>query len=398
MKTIDPIRLGVIGTGSVVREIYQYLYFHSGYSEMIDVVAACDPELQSLEWFCDRYSIPENRRFSSYDEMIQSTELDAVAVNTPDSMHKEPAITALENDLDVLLPKPIASTVADAHEIIAKARRRGRFVGVDFHKRDDPVVKEARARFRSGEYGNLQTAVLYMLDRLEVADPNHVPRFFSSPDFAARNTPVSFLTSHMADTFMMITGLRPGRVSATGYRRKLPFLEPQAVEGYDLVDTTVVLEDASSIHIITGWSLPNTATALTVQSARFIFTDALLDLWNESYGFHETTGAGIEDRNVLFRNFERDGYVSGYGISNPGRLLEQIAAFRNAGPDAVHEDPYSPFASGVLTALVCDCAHASLAGGVEENGVIHGVEIDARTFLKDSIGDDAETYLSPCLH
>ena len=68
----------------------------------------------------------------------------------------------------------------------------------------------------------------------------------------------------MADTFMHITRLRPVEVRAIGYRQKLPSLEPIAVDGYDLVDTSVRFEGGVSCHIVTGWALPDTADCLTV--------------------------------------------------------------------------------------------------------------------------------------
>ena len=41
---MNKLRLGVIGTGSVVREIYQYLYFSSEYSHLLSIEAAADPQ------------------------------------------------------------------------------------------------------------------------------------------------------------------------------------------------------------------------------------------------------------------------------------------------------------------------------------------------------------------
>ncbi len=228
----------------------------------------------------------------------------------------------------MILPKPTADRVVDAHAMMEAVRGSGRFLGVDFHKREDPVTKEARARVRSGIYGPLQSSVWYMLDRLLVSDPNHEPRFFSSPDFAEKNSPVSFLTSHMADTFMFITGLRPLEVRAIGYRQKLPSLTPISVQGYDTVDTSVLFEGGSLAHIITGWALPNTANCLTVQSARLLFREGMLELWQDRYGYHEVTANGIDDRNVLFRTFEESGLVTGFGMDSPGKILQAIARFR----------------------------------------------------------------------
>ena len=392
---MNTLRLGVIGTGSVVREIYQHLYFRSVYSPCIKVAAICDSSAggpAELRRCAGRFR--KRTRFSDFREMIRRGGLDAVAVNTPDSLHREPTIAALEAGLDVILPKPTADKVVDAHAMIETVTETGRFLGVDFHKREDPVTKEARARFAEGTYGTLQSSVWYMLDRLLVADPNHEPRFFSSADFAEKNSPVSFLTSHMADTFMYITRLKPLEVRSVGYRQKLPSLSPIPVHGYDLVDTTILFEKGVLTHIITGWALPNTANCLTVQSARLLFTDCLLELWQEHYGYHEVTAGGIDDRNILFRNFEENGLVSGFGMDCPGKIIQNILRFRNGEMrPAELESLFSPFSLGFYTTLVCECAHASLQRGTSlEEGVVLGAPVDAKSYLRERIGTAADSY------
>lgn len=129
---------------------------------------------------------------------------------------------------------------------------------------------EAPARYRAGGYGRLQSSVWYMMDRLLVVDPNHEPRFFASREFAARNTPISFLMSHIADTFLTITGLKPRLVRSNGYRQ--PSLQPIAVNGYDLVDTEVAFDIGAVAHFTTGWALPNTAPAMTAGSPALAWT------------------------------------------------------------------------------------------------------------------------------
>ena len=81
MKT--KLRLGIIGAGSVVREIYQHLYFHSQYSQILDICAVADPNDQYRNWFGDLAGLPADRRFSSYQELLAKVELDAVANQHP---------------------------------------------------------------------------------------------------------------------------------------------------------------------------------------------------------------------------------------------------------------------------------------------------------------------------
>ncbi|MFA5191486.1 MAG: Gfo/Idh/MocA family oxidoreductase [Verrucomicrobiia bacterium] len=388
MKT--KLRLGIIGAGSVVREIYQYLYFRSSFTPQLEICAVADPNEQYRNWFGDLAGLPANRRFCDYKELIAKTELDAVQINTPDHLHCAPTVAALNAGLDVVVPKPTAATLKDAHAMIEAAKKTGRFLGVDFHKREDPRIKEAEARFQGGRYGQFQAAVFYMLDKLSVADPNHTPRFFASPDFAERNTPASFLTVHMADALMKIVNLVPMQVRAVGYSQKLPSLKPIAVKGYDLVDTEILFSTGAIAHILTGWALPNSAWSTTVQSSRIICSDGMIDLGLDQPGLREIHADGIIEVNPLFKNFEKDNTVSGYGIGSPGRLYQQILASRNNKLSAAEREAMnSPITLGFYTALVLEAAEKSLAEGEKlATGATIGATIDLRKLVVQQLGAD----------
>jgi predicted dehydrogenase len=386
MKT--KLKLGIIGAGAVVREIYQHLYFHSRYSDLLEICAVADPNEQYRNWFSDLAGVPSSRRFTDYHDLLAKVKLDAVQVNTPDHLHCGPTVDALKAGLDVVVPKPTAATVKDAHAMIQAARKSGRFLGIDFHKREDPRIKEAEARFQNGRYGTFQTAVFYMLDKLVVVDPNHTPRFFASPNFAEKNTPVSFLTVHMADALLKIVNLIPVQVRATGYSQKLPSLKPIPVKGYDLVDTEILFESGAQAHIITGWALPNTAESITVQSSRIICSDGLIDLGLDTPGLREVHAEGILEVNPLFRNFEKDKTVTGYGISSPGRLYQQILALRNGKLSAAERTAASdPMILGFYTTLVLEGAEKSLAEGRKlPGGATLGQPVDLRQLAVRQLG------------
>lgn len=382
------LRLGIIGAGAVVREIYQYLYFRSHYSSLFEICAVADPNEQYRNWFSDLAGVPDGRRFANYKDLLAGVELDAVQVNTPDHLHCAPTVDALHAGLDVIVPKPTAATIVDAHAMIQAARKTGRFLGIDFHKREDPRIKEAEARFQNGRYGNFQTAVFYMLDKLVVVDPNHSPRFFASADFAEKNTPVSFLTVHMADALMKIVNLIPVQVRATGYSQKLPSLKPIAVNGYDLVDTEIQFQNGALAHIITGWALPNTAHSMTVQSGRIVCSEGLIELGLDTPGLREIHNEGIVEVNPLFKNFERDQTVTGYGIGSPGRLYQQILALRNGTlSEAERKIASDPITLGFYTTLVLEGAEKSLAEGKKSPaGVTPGAAVDLRRLANDRLG------------
>jgi predicted dehydrogenase len=310
-------------------------------------------------------------------------------------MHRAPSVFALERGLDVLVPKPLSESVADAHEMVTVARQHNRLIVVDFHKRDDPRIQEAAARYRAGAYGQFQFAVWYMLDKLLVADPNHEPRFFASESFAEQNTPISFLTVHMVDAFVQIVREKPVHVRATAFAQKLPALEPIAVDGYDLCSVEVTFESGGVAHIVTGWHLPNTVHALTVQSARIICTDGMIDLALDSPGCREWTADAHCERNPLFCNAQADGLVTGYGMSHPGRLFQAIQRHRDGDmEDEEYAHMMGALQLGYWATVVCAAAHQSLACGTRsQRGVVRGIDVDIPELLQKLVGETSHSNL-----
>jgi len=90
----------------VVREIYQHLYFHSHYSDMLEICAVADPNEQYRNWFSDLAGVPLSRRFANYQDLLAKVKLDAVQVNTPDHLHCGPTVDALKAGLMSWCPSP----------------------------------------------------------------------------------------------------------------------------------------------------------------------------------------------------------------------------------------------------------------------------------------------------
>jgi len=383
------LRVVLIGVGSVVREIYEPLLYRSGYASLVDVVGFAEINEEAREQFAETHGIPKERRFRNHAELLDKVDADVAMINTPDHLHRRPTVDALDSGLDVLVPKPLAGNIRDCHEMIETARRRGRLLAVDFHKRDDPRIRETKARYQKGEYGPLQVAVFYVMDKLMVANPNHEPRFFVSETFAADNTPVSFLGSHAVDALLQITRLKPLTVRATGFKQKLPSLEPISVDGYDLIDTEIGLDTGAVAHIISAWHIPNTAHATTIQSARLVCRGGVIDLGIDTPGYREIVPDGLHERNPIGICYGTDGMVSGYMISHPGKLLRNIQQARSGETDAekLAEELLTPLTSGFLTTLVVQGVHESLASGHKRcAGVVEGASVVLEDLIARELG------------
>jgi predicted dehydrogenase len=94
-----------------------------------------------------------DRVFESSEAAATDPEVDVVHICTPNHLPAPLARLALEAGKHVVCEKPLATTAADAAELVALAARTGQVGAVPFVYRFHPVVREARARIARGQSG-----------------------------------------------------------------------------------------------------------------------------------------------------------------------------------------------------------------------------------------------------
>src|ERR1700740_29374 len=145
----DVLRVGVIGYGywgpNIVRNFDGL--------EKAEVVGVCDKSQKSLDRL--RKTHPNIPVTTDFNEMLTSTEVDAVAVVTPVWTHYELAKTALENGKHVFVEKPFTYTSAQAEELINLAERKNLRIMVDHTFLFTGAVRKIRQLVDDGTLGEL---------------------------------------------------------------------------------------------------------------------------------------------------------------------------------------------------------------------------------------------------
>lgn len=95
--------------------------------------------------------------FSSWQTLLhdQHQQLDAVYICTPHASHAEQALLALELGLDVLLEKPMVTTVAEAEALVAAQQQSGKTLVVAYQGGLSPLVNELKDAIANQTYGKL---------------------------------------------------------------------------------------------------------------------------------------------------------------------------------------------------------------------------------------------------
>jgi len=89
------------------------------------------------------------------DALIRHPDLQAVVICTPNSLHEEMAIAALEAGKDVFVERPLATTSEGAQRVLDVAERTGRVLVVGMPHRFRPGVVALRSYIAGGELGDL---------------------------------------------------------------------------------------------------------------------------------------------------------------------------------------------------------------------------------------------------
>ena len=90
-------------------------------AEGVELVAVADVDEEKLRRFGEAWEIPPERRYVGHEAMLASEDLDVVSVCTPSFLHRDHVVDAAGSAADpdlVWCEKPIASSVADAEEMI----------------------------------------------------------------------------------------------------------------------------------------------------------------------------------------------------------------------------------------------------------------------------------------
>lgn len=118
-------------------------------------IAICDTNEAYLQTVGDAYGIPADARYTSYEEMLQAEQPDAVSVTTPNCMHRDMTVKAMEAGAHVLTEKPMAPNAADAAIMLEASKRTGKLLGVNFNRRFETCCRAAKRLYDEGRLGKV---------------------------------------------------------------------------------------------------------------------------------------------------------------------------------------------------------------------------------------------------
>ena len=259
---MERIKVGLIGAGSMGKmhaEVFADL-------PMTELVAIADLNIERAEAVANLVG-KKGKCYQNYKMIIDDNEIDAVVVATPDHLHKEPVISALQAGKHVLVEKPLATTLADCNEIVATAEKSGKVLMVNYTHRWAPPYAEAKNVIDSGKIGFPVMAYARKNDTINVIT-EWLP-------WLANSTPPAFLSSHDIDLIHWFFNSEAKVVYAQAFDN---ILKSKKINTLDAVQAFVRFENEAIATFESCWIYPNSFPTSTDSYIEIVFEKGVIHL------------------------------------------------------------------------------------------------------------------------
>lgn len=357
-----PVRVGVIGGGIWGNYHLQAAKNLEGEGKAMLVAIATRTEASAAK-HSKAFGI---KGYTDYRKMIDEQDLDAVAIATPDHLHREMTLYALERGKHVLVEKPMDLTTRGCKEMVDLAEKKGTLLQVDFHKRYDPYNIDIMRRVRAGKIGEPYYAYAYMEDKIIVPT-----QWLAS--WAARSSPFWFIGVHKYDLVRWITGREAIAVLAHGKKGKLSSM---GIDTFDAVNASIEMEGGFVCTVDVNWILPNQFEAVVNQGLRLVGSEGLIELDTQDRGVRysfSSDGTLTPNLGAFSTGDSILGWkeANGYFIDAIKDFLHNVLFLKSGGELKQLDGRYPSGRDGILVTQVAEAVHRS----IRENRLVRVSEI-----------------------
>ena len=364
MIDYKPLDLTIIGAGMIVHDLILPAAYHLQRRGYIKDIAVCGTRVSSLQALKDNAVIkeafpgqdfipypaldsaaPNNQEL--YKEVLRQMEPhQAVIIALPDQLHYQVVMDVLAHDQHILCVKPLVLTYKHGVEISTRAKEKGLFIGIEYHKRFDRRSLMAKKNYMAGDLGEFVIGEAKMIEPYYYRDSNF------QNWFTLENTdPFVYVGCHYVDLVNFITGLKPVEVAVAGVKGKFP----NGNEAYMWANGRVRFENGALLSVTAGLGYPDDGAGPNEQGLSMFFEGndkgAIIKHNDQFRGVEYSFIRGRGPANKLFHYinpdffqlipWEGEGYKpTGYGpdsVMAHVKYISQIEARVNKDPDHAND-------------------------------------------------------------
>jgi predicted dehydrogenase len=163
MSEPKKLKIGLIGggPGSFIGAIHLNGALMDGMFELAAGAFSSNPEKSKLRG--EELMLDPSRVYASYDELFakelqlpESERIDVVVIVTPNNVHYDPAVKALQNGFHVVLDKPLTLNYEEAKSLYAIVKASNQRFLLTHTYSGYPMIKQAKQMIAEGKIGKVR--------------------------------------------------------------------------------------------------------------------------------------------------------------------------------------------------------------------------------------------------
>lgn len=226
----------------------------------VELVAFCDVLVERAEKAAADYGGENAKVYDDYQELLLDESIEVVHVLTPNNLHAEISVAALDSGKHVMCEKPMAKTSAEARLMLEAAKRSGKKLTIGYNNRFRPDSQHLHKVCERGDFGEVYYAKAHAIRR------RAVPTWGVFLDEEKQGGgPLIDIGTHALDlTLWMMNNYKPKSVMGTTYHKLSQKKDaanawgPWDPEKFTVEDSAfgfITMENGATIVLESSWAL-----------------------------------------------------------------------------------------------------------------------------------------------
>ena len=154
------MKYALIGCGRISTN-----HIKAAVNNKLEIIAVCDIVPEHMENVLAKHGIEGDtsiKRYTDYRKMVRESKPELVSIATESGIHAEIALYCIENNINVIIEKPMAMSLQDADKIIELSEKKNVKVCACHQNRFNVAVQEMRKALESGRFGKLSHGSIHV--------------------------------------------------------------------------------------------------------------------------------------------------------------------------------------------------------------------------------------------
>jgi predicted dehydrogenase len=164
------VRYAVVGLGHIAQSAVLPAFQHAKKNSQLQAFVSGDPV--KLKQLGKKYKVPNLYYYSQFEECLESGEIDAIYIATPNDQHQRYAEIAAEHGIHILCEKPLAVDESSCLSMLSAAKYNGVKLMTAYRLHFDPANLHAIEMAKSGKLGELK--IFNSVFTMQVRDRNNI--------------------------------------------------------------------------------------------------------------------------------------------------------------------------------------------------------------------------------